>query len=331
VDLTLTGDQDAMVDLVAGFLARESPPAVVRDAEPLGHDPELWARAVEIGLAGLGAPEALGGSGASVLDLALVAELVGRHLAPLPFVDTTVATRLLAACGDTERVARAVGGAPCTIAVRPPADGTARLVPSGAVADAAVVLDGDALVLVAAGRAAVANVAAAPLADLPVEHLAVLATGAEAVDRYRTAVVEWRALTAAWLHGLAARSLALGVEYAKQRQQFGRPIGAFQALAHRLADDATDVQGLELLTRKAAWAVDELPGDADRLTRMAYAWAGEVANRVSGNSLHLHGGYGFMLEYDVQLYFRRAKLASVLAGDPRRAFAVLGRGAAVAP
>ena len=111
MDLTFTGDQEAMVDLVAGFLARESPPSVVRAAEPLGHDPELWSRAVDIGLAGLGAPDEVGGSGASVLDLALVAELVGRHLAPLPFVDTTVATRLLARCGVTDRVERAIAGA----------------------------------------------------------------------------------------------------------------------------------------------------------------------------------------------------------------------------
>ncbi|MGD9797030.1 MAG: acyl-CoA dehydrogenase family protein [Acidimicrobiia bacterium] len=325
MDLTPTDDQRALVDAFGGFLAKESTPAVVRAAEPLGHDPALWAMVVDLGVPMMGAPEAAGG-GATLLDLALVGEQVGRQLAPLPYVEAIVATRLLAAAGAAERVERANAGEIVTFAVRPPVAGVARLVPAGAVAASVVVLDGDELVVVPGGGAALGNTASAPLADVALDGpRTVLATGAAARRLQAAALDEWRSLTASLLAGLAAAALEIGVAYTKQREQFGKPIAAFQSIAHRLADDATDVQGLQLLTRKAAWALDEQPADGPRLAAMAHLWAGEVANRVAGNSLHFHGGYGFMLEYDIQLFLRRAKLWSVVGGDPRSGYAELGR------
>jgi alkylation response protein AidB-like acyl-CoA dehydrogenase len=125
-------------------------------------------------------------------------------------------------------------------------------------------------------------------------------------------------LTAGALVGLAGAALELGVEYAKQRQQFGVPIGSFQALAHRLADVATAVEGAQLLVREAAWAVDEDEPDAIALARMAFLFAARAAQDTSATALHVHGGYGFTLEYDVQLYLRRAKAWPLALGDPRR-------------
>jgi alkylation response protein AidB-like acyl-CoA dehydrogenase len=313
VELTLTGDQEALVDAFRRFFAKESPLTVVRAAEPFGFDLELWHKAVDIGMTTMGLSQA----GATVLDLALVAEQAGRHLAPIPLVEAVVAGRLI---GHDE-------GLP-TLAVRPAIDGVARLVPAGAVATMVVALDGDELVAVEAPSEPQAdNTAGASLAnrDLHAGGRTVLATGADAVVRYERALDEWRTLGAALLHGIAAAALDIGVSYAKQRNQFGKPIGAFQSIAHRLADDATAVQGSELLYRKAAWAFDDDPATAPELATMAYLWAGEVANRVTGDSLHFHGGYGFMLESDIQLFFRRAKLWSLLMGDPRGAYVQLGR------
>ena len=164
------------------------------------------------------------------------------------------------------------------------------------------------------------NLGDGPVADRSLRHGArtVLANGARARELHEHAVDEWRALTAGALVGLAGAALELGVEYAKQRQQFGVPIGSFQALAHGLADAATAVDGARLLAREAAWAADEGEADATALARMAFLFAARSAQQSTAVALHVHGGYGFTLEYDIQLYHRRAKAWPLLLGDPRR-------------
>jgi len=133
-----------------------------------------------------------------------------------------------------------------------------------------------------------------------------LARGAEATACVHRALEEWRVLKAAALVGLAGEALALAVAYAKQRHQFGRPIGSFQALAHGLVDVATAIDGARLLAFEAAWTLEA--GEDDRgLASMAFAFAADTAAKTTACALHCHGGYGFMEEYDVQLYHRRAK------------------------
>jgi alkylation response protein AidB-like acyl-CoA dehydrogenase len=117
------------------------------------------------------------------------------------------------------------------------------------------------------------------------------------------------------LCGAGRRALDIGVTYTTERHQFGVPIGSFQSVAHRLADAATAIDGAQLLAREAAWAADELPDDLAVLSSMAFAFAAETAEQVADAALHFHGGYGFMLEYDIQLYFRRIKAWALLAGD----------------
>ncbi|HEV3226295.1 MAG TPA: acyl-CoA dehydrogenase family protein [Acidimicrobiales bacterium] len=128
----------------------------------------------------------------------------------------------------------------------------------------------------------------------------------------------WLALSAAWLAGLARAVFELGLTYVKDRHQFGVPIGSFQTIQHRLADLHAQVTGAELLAHSAAVAVDASDPDAAPLTAMAWWWCGLVAVDAAEASLHFHGGYGFMLEYDVQLYVRRAKTARTELGDPTR-------------
>src|SRR5262249_13743529 len=126
--------------------------------------------------------------------------------------------------------------------------------------------------------------------------------------------------TAGALVGIGARALEIGVEYVKERKAWGVPVGSFQSVAHRLADAAATIDGARLLTHEAAWAVDAQPDRAAELAAMAFAFASESARDTTHRSLHYHGGYGFMMEYDVQLYYRRARgWANVLA-EPRVAF-----------
>src|SRR5205823_4067445 len=126
---------------------------------------------------------------------------------------------------------------------------------------------------------ALPNVGSVPMAanTLDLTGATVLATGDDAVALHRLALDEWRALAAALLVGMAKASLEIGVDYAKSRHQFDRPIGSFQSIAHRLADDATAAQGAMLLARKASWALDDEPDRGPRLASMAYLYAGEIA------------------------------------------------------
>jgi alkylation response protein AidB-like acyl-CoA dehydrogenase len=110
----------------------------------------------------------------------------------------------------------------------------------------------------------------------------------------------------------------VGTEYAKSRHQFGVPIGSFQSIARDLADVATAVDGARLLAREAAWAASESPDELPALAGMAFLFAARTAQRTASVALHVHGGYGFMLEYDIQLYYRRAKAWPLVLGDPRR-------------
>ncbi len=144
-----------------------------------------------------------------------------------------------------------------------------------------------------------------------------LARGAEAGAAYRLGLAEWKLLMAFSLVGLSRSALEQGARYAKERIQFGVPIGSFQAIAHPLADCATRVDGAELLCWEAAWARDVEPERFEALAAMAFVWAGQTAQRTASVSLHTHGGYGFSLEYDIQLHYRRAFAWPLLAGGTR--------------
>ena len=327
VDLSLSEEQDHLVETFRAFFAKESPPPLVRAAEEAGgFDPDLWQAVCALGGPALGVDPSAGGAGAGLLDLELVSERLGAALAPVPLVESWVAARLLATCDPVPGTwARLTDDLPAaaTVALHPAHEGSARLVPAGAVASVVAGLDGDELVVVDVDpppAAAVRNLGGAPIADrsLRGEGRIVLAHGDDARARHADAVDEWRVLTAGALVGLAGAALELGVEYAKQRHQFGVPIGSFQALAHQLADVATMVDGAQLLTREASWAADEHEADAPALARMAFLFASRTAQRTTAVALHVHGGYGFTLEYDVQLYHRRAKAWPLLMGDPRR-------------
>ena len=309
MNLDLTGDQSSVAELFANFFARESTSEVVRDAEATGFSPALWERLAETGALTMG----LAGGGAGLFELVLCAEAAGRHLAPVPFVEHVVATRLL------DRAGVEADGDVVTIALHP----GGRLVPAGAVAGTFVAPSDGATVLVAgAPGAVVANTASLPLADRTLD-------GAERVGDlvlHEHAVDEWRLLMAAALVGLCESALDLGVAYVSERRQFGVPIGSFQAIQHGLAELPGPLSGARLLVRRAAWRVDE--GEPDRFAldaAMALAFATELARTLTHRVLHYHGGYGVMAEYDIQLHYRRARGWPAQLGDPARELDRLGR------
>src|SRR5215510_15380720 len=180
--LDLGEDQRALDEVFAAFFRRESPVAVVRGAEPLGFDPALWAQFAELGGPGMGAPESVGGGGAGLGDLAVVADQLGQAIAPVPLIEHTVASRVLARFDalDDDLVS---GASLATLALRPATTDGWRLVPGGAVADVVVGIVGDDLVASrdTAPGTAPRNHAAMPIADRrPSASAAVLATGADA-------------------------------------------------------------------------------------------------------------------------------------------------------
>ncbi len=327
MDLRPTEEQQQLVSAFSSLYAHEATPERVREAEPLGHHKGLWEQLQQVGIVAMAVDESLGGWGASLLDLALAAEQLGRYVAPAPAIEAQVAARALGRAGGAEvrPVLDAVlaGERLVTFAVRPAENTVASLVPAGAVADAAVVLADDALALVPlqGNRTPVTSTGSMPLADVTVgTDAVVLADGARAREMFDLGRLEWMTLTANALVGIAARALEIGVDYAKERTAFGSPIGAFQGVAHRLADRACEVDGAQLLAREAAWAADEEPERFAELAAMAFGFAAETARDTTYHSLHFHGGYGFMLEYDIQLYFRRARAWAGVFAEPRGAY-----------
>ena len=283
------------------------------------------------------------GEGATLSALVVVAEALGEVIAPVPLIEHWVASRAYPA---PEIVS---GEEIAAIALRPAAaDGTWRLVPGGAVADVVVGVDGDELVAVhsAAPMASPRNHGSSPLADRSARDGRRVVLGeAPELDPH---LDFWRVLTAAALVGIAERAMRMGVDYVLERYQFGRPIGSFQSIQHGLADLPALVDSGRFLAHKAAWAFDEglvdgsgvIDMDEGNITEfaplaaMAMLHAADAAAVSTDRSLHYHGGYGFSLEYDIQLYFRRARGWANVGGDPsreRRRLADLLWGPAKAP
>jgi len=322
MDFDPTGEQSLLIETFNTLYAKWSGPDVVRQSEPLGFDAKLWGQLLEIG-----ALEMAEADGASLLDLALVAEKHGQWLAPVPIIESQVAVRLLARCATPAASALldscVSGEQMVTIALHPVDNGNLSLVPGGAIADVALAFDHDRLLAVPleGNRTVVDNLGNLPLADVQVPD-GTTELRSEASAHFDAARDDWMTLTAAALSGLAAQALELGVNYAKERQAFGVSIGSFQAIAHPLADSATARDGALLLARKAAWSVAGQPERFGELAALAFAFAAETARDASYRSLHTHGGYGFMKEYDIQLYFRRAKAWPAVLMEPGRAYAL---------
>ena len=317
-------DQQAVSEAFGDLFSREATPESVRTAEAQGgFDRGLWDTLAATGAMGMALPEGVGGGGASLVDLAVVVYEWGRRIAPVPLVEHAVAGRLLASSADPgalEVVAGAAAGEHvATVALQTPLpDGTARLVPAGAVADAVAACRDGALVLARSEPpgASRPNTAGLPLADRDLSEAVAVNSGPMAEDLWDQAMAEWKGLMAVAYAGLAHEVLAMAVAYVKQRHQFGVPVGSFQAVQHGLADAATAVEGARLLAFRAVCALDAHAADARRLASMALLFGAESARFASDRALQYHGGYGYSAEYDVQLYYRRAAAWLLQLGEP---------------
>lgn len=337
MNLRLSDEQVLLQESFQRFFAAESSMARVRAAEPLGFDRALWDGIASTGALTMRAVTGDGGADSSLLDAALLMELAGKYLASAPIAEAIVAARLLSGIDD-ENAARWLGwlGAGrkiVALALHETGDNPGQLVPAGAIADAIIALEGDHLFLVIAdppgaalpnlGSSAVARMRSAG-ADGPVDRVA-LSQGAAARAQHAAAIEEWKLLTSAALSAIAVEALAMAAAYACERHQFGKPIGAFQAISHPLANLVTDAEGARLLTWRAIARVAEGSPLAAAGISMAYWWAADVSGRAVAQSLHTFGGYGLSLEYDIQLYHRRAKSMALLMGDPSLELCRIGR------
>ncbi len=328
MDLALDDTQEQLVATLRAFLARHGGPEVVRAAEDSGgFDITLWDGIVELGLPSLAVPVVAGGSGASAVDQVLISEQIGAGITPVPLIEHLTATAVLGESGADIAPSLASGTEILTFALHPSQQGLARLVPAGSTANTVIGLDDDELVMVTSAPPVgpVPNLGGGPLADRDLRsgERITLAKSVQAAHLYKYGVARWQLLIGGALVGIASAALDQAVAYVKERQQFDVPLGSFQAVAHRLADVATEIEGCRLLGREAAWLTDEGDLEAAEVTAMSYVAAAETAQRAVAWSLHFHGGYGFMLEYDIQLYFRRAKAWTLALGDPRRTYQMI--------
>jgi len=322
VNLALTEEQHFVRESFASLFANEAPSARVREAEAEGgHDPGLWNLLTETGALGVGVPEDLGGGGGGLLELSLIAEEAGRRVAPVPFPETAAAARLLAECGVGDLLHDVLSGSRIVSLATGSGPVERQLLTDGAVADIVLSLQGDQVVAVhrPAVVRRVSNMGGLPMArwETPAE-IEILAKGDRSRRRFAAALDEVRILRAAALNGLASEAIEIGAAYARQREAFGIPIGTYQAVAHPLADALVAKDGAQLLTWKACWATTERLPRASSLAAMAFVFSAESAYTATQHSLHIHGGYGFTVECDIQLYYRRAKAWVTTFADPDR-------------
>ena len=317
-----TDDQLAFRDAVRDLLANECPPAAVRAAwdNPDGRCVGAWHALAEMGVLGASAPEANGGLGLTPLDLILIVEETGYAALPEPFVEhSLVAIPVLPT--DDSRVAQAASG-DITITAALGGDPYA---PYAESADAILVDEDDTLLLVAHADAVLAPTTSVDRARRLawVEWEPAAPIGDEAA---RDAAFNRGALgAAAQLTGLARRMLDLTVEYAKERQQFGVPIGSFQAVKHHLADARIAIEFARPLVYRAAWSVTHDDPDASSHVSMAKALASDAATLTARQALQCHGAIGYSFEYDLHLFMKRAWALAATWGDAAWHRARVGR------
>jgi alkylation response protein AidB-like acyl-CoA dehydrogenase len=341
--LLYTEEESELRASVRALLADRSGPAAVlgRIETDQPYDSALWkALAEQTGCAGLPISEEHGGAGASFRETAVVLEELGRSVAPTPFFGSAVlATAALLAAGETELLTELAGGAISATLAVPfsffnnafPTTVSADL--TGTVTSVVDALTADYFVVPAQGPAlyvvAAADVELSPIVTLdPTRPLANVtlkgASGrqiASGDDAVRALTAAWRtgaALLASEQLGVAERALETTIEYLKTRYQFGRPLGSFQALKHRLADAWVSVTQARAVARYAATCVATDDPDADIAASLAQAQVSQAALTVAEEAVQLHGGIGFTWEHPAHLYLKRAKSTSLALGTADR-------------
>jgi len=318
VDFGFNDEQQAIKETAREMLAKRSPLAKVREAaESRTYDDGLWKEICELGWPGIAIAEENGGQGLAMVELAILAEELGYACAATPFLSNASAGIFIERAGSDEQRERWLGGIASgeergAAAFEPRSND---LVPDAEGAAVLVLNDGDRAVIVEAGDA---QIEPAELIDATRSYAKVSASGGDALAGDVEAAADRSVVAlAAELTGIAQRALEIAVEYAKERQQFERPIGAYQAVSHRCAGMMYDAEEARSLTYYAAWAADAEPESLPLAASMAKARASDAAWRVTNDAIQVLGGIGFTWEHDIHFFLKRAKVGAELLGDPR--------------
>jgi alkylation response protein AidB-like acyl-CoA dehydrogenase len=355
MDLSLTDEQEFLREAARGTLSRFKTIEAAREAldKGLGELPDLWPAAREAGWAGLLVSDERGGAGLGVFDAMLVAEELGRVLAPVPFLGLVPATAILDAAGYGRADAVASGEIrPVWIPTRPPGDleprwtvdgagaarreaptvqstgdgdgvtvtGTASFVPDAPGADLLVVVGADGTVAAVEASAAGVTVEQIVRYDVTRALAHVTLDGAPGtrldVDP-AVAADAWyvaQALIAAEAVGTVQTALELSVQYAKERFTFGRAIGSYQSIKHELTEVLRRLENARSLLFYAGWARADAPDEFPLAASAARSAAGAALDVAARSTINVHGGIGATWEHDAPLYFRRAQLTRRLVG-----------------
>jgi alkylation response protein AidB-like acyl-CoA dehydrogenase len=321
-DYSLSQDQSDLQAAYAKFFKANCTIEQARAAEPVGLDKSLWEKLCATGASTMAFPESAAGDGADLVDLSLVAEEVGRSIAPVPWIDHVCAGRLLARLGVVPGDI-VTGARIAAMDVQDVADAKVRLIGSGSIADDMVVRDGDDVVRLGFDTRPlkVDNVGRLPMSWVDIESAnsrTVLASSEAGATAYRRALDEWRVLMAAALVGLTEEAMRIAAEFAKTRYTMGVPISTLQAISHPLANMAIAVEGGRNLTRRAAWFLDHEPDERPDLPMSAFVFVAEEAAKATAMAVHVQGGLGVSVEAASSAYFVRAKGWALPAGDPAR-------------
>ena len=321
-----------------------------------GYDPALWEQmGSQLGLQGLAIPEEYGGSGYSYVELIVVLEEMGRALLAAPYFSTVaLAANAILHSGDDAAKKELLGGIASgeTIATLAMTEDNGRWDAEGITATATKAGDGYTIdghkMFVLDGHTANLIIVAAKTGDSI--SLFTVAGDADGLTRTPLATMDqtrkqarlefsgtpakllgtegegWPVLSrvldlaavalAAEQVGGAQRCLDMSVEYAKERVQFGRPIGSFQAIKHKCADMLLEVESAKSAAYYAGWAAAELNDELPTVASLAKAYCSDAYFHAAAENIQIHGGIGFTWEHDAHLYFKRAKSSQLLLGDP---------------
>jgi len=340
MNFDLSEDQRTIKSTAREFLAARYPLAEVRRLaleEERGFTDAQWDEMVSLGWPELAVPEEQGGQGLGTVEQAVIAEELGFACAPTPLQSTWAAARLLAAAGEGGRLADGKRGTVAQVdegstALSSLTDFDVRFEDGRlhgskvAVPDAA---SADVLVVTAAGsRHVLVEASADGLSIEPVDALdptrrlcTVRLDGVPGTelssDDWGRAWLAIAVITAAESVGVAQRAMEMAVAYAKDRKQFERPIGTYQAVSHACAQMLLETGGARSAVLWAAWALDHDPDAAPLAASVAKAYASDAGRRVPASALQVHGGIGFTWEHDLHFLLKRGQANARMYGDAR--------------
>ena len=315
MDFGFNDEQQEIKSTARDFLASRFKPEKVRElAESENpYDDALWAEMCELGWPGIAVAEEHGGQGLGTIELVILQEELGYACAPSPFIANAVAGIFISEAGSAEQRAAWLPGI-----ASGEARGAAALTRDPEIVGAAegasvlVLEDGDGARIIEPSAATLERL---DLIDTTRAYFWVSAEGGDALPGdVEPAADKAVVALSAELVGVAQRALDMAVEYAKEREQFERPIGAYQAVSHRLADMLWAVEEARSLTYYAGWVADAEPESLPLAASMAKARASDAAGSVTHDAIQTLGGIGFTWEHDVHFLLKRAKVAGQLLG-----------------